>query len=240
MNSQNKPVYRRVLLKLSGEVLRGEKNFGLDFETVKRICGEIKEIHSLGVQIGIVVGGGNIFRGLESEKMGIDRVTGDYMGMLATVINGLAIQNILEKMGIETRVQTAIEMREIAEPFIRRRAISHLEKGRIVIFVCGTGSPYFSTDTASSLRAVEIGADVILKGTKVDGVYNADPQKFKDARMFSTLHYIDLLEKNLRIMDPTAVSMCMDNKIPIVVFNITKPGNLKRIVLGEEVGTKVY
>lgn len=239
MNSQNNPVYKRVLLKLSGEVLRGEKEFGLDFNTVKRICEEIKEIHKMGVEVAIVVGGGNIFRGLESAQIGIDRVTGDYMGMLATVINGLAIQNLLEKMGIETRVQTAIEMKEIAEPLIRRRAIAHLKKGRIVIFVCGTGSPYFSTDTASSLRAAEIGADVILKGTKVDGIYDADPEKFKDARMFPTLNYIDLLEKNLKVMDTTAVSMCMDNKIPIVVFNITKVGNLKGIVLGENIGTKV-
>lgn len=240
MNSPNKTIYKRVLLKLSGEVLGGEKGVGIDFKEVKRICDEIKEAHNMGVQIGIVVGGGNIFRGAENENVEIDRVTGDYMGMLGTVINSLAIQSVLENMGVQTRVLSAIEMKALAEPFIRRRAIRHMEKGRVVVFAGGTGSPYFSTDTASSLRAVEINAEVILKGTKVNGVFDADPFKVQSAKMFSSLTYMDAIKMNLKIMDSTAFSMCMDNKIPIIVFNITVPGNLLKIISGEKIGTLVH
>ena len=239
MSSPNKPVYKRVILKLSGEVMGGKKGFGIDFEEVKRICEEIKEVHNLGVQIGIVVGGGNIFRGAEHQNGEIDRVTGDYIGMLGTVINSLALQTILEKMGVQTRVLSAIEMKALAEPFIRRRAIRHMEKGRVVVFAGGTGSPYFSTDTASSLRAVEVNAEVILKGTKVNGVFDADPLKVESAKMFSSITYMEALQRNLKIMDATAFSMCMDNKIPVIVFNITVPGNLVRIICGEKIGTIV-
>jgi len=239
LSSPNKPVYKRVILKLSGEVMGGKKGFGIDFEEVKRICEEIKEVHNLGVQIGIVVGGGNIFRGAEHQNGEIDRVTGDYIGMLGTVINSLALQTILEKMGVQTRVLSAIEMKALAEPFIRRRAIRHMEKGRVVVFAGGTGSPYFSTDTASSLRAVEVNAEVILKGTKVNGVFDADPLKVESAKMFSSITYMEALQRNLKIMDATAFSMCMDNKIPVIVFNITVPGNLVRIICGEKIGTIV-
>jgi uridylate kinase len=239
LNSLNKPVYKRVILKLSGEVMGGEKGFGIDFKEVRRICEEIKEVHNLGVQMGIVIGGGNIFRGAEHGDGEIDRVTGDYIGMLGTVINSLALQNVLENMGVQTRVLSAIEMKALAEPYIRRRAIRHMEKGRVVVFAGGTGSPYFSTDTASSLRAVEVNAEVILKGTKVNGVFDADPFKVKSAKMFSTITYMEALQKNLKVMDATAFSMCMDNRIPIIVFNITVPGNLLRIICGEKIGTIV-
>lgn len=237
---RHKPVYRKVVLKLSGEALQGPRGYGIDPYVTENIAKEIKEVKRLGVQIAIVIGGGNIYRGnTAAGEHGIDRITADYMGMLATVINGLALQDALEKAGVMTRVQTAIEMQEIAEPYIRRRAIRHLEKNRIVIFVGGTGNPYFSTDTAASLRAVEINADVILKATKVDGVYTADPKKYKSAKKFKELKYIDVLKKGLKVMDATAVSLCMDNKLPIVVFNLTKRGNIKKVILGEKIGTVV-
>ncbi len=233
------PVFRRILLKLSGEALIGSQGFGIDPVTVARIAGEVDEVRKLGVQIGIVVGGGNFIRGVAASESGIDRVVADQMGMLATVINGLALQDALEKFGCHTRVTTAIEIREVAEPFIRRRSVRHLEKGRVVIFAAGTGSPYFSTDTAAALRAVEIKADVILKATKVDGVYDADPQKFSQAKMFSRINYLDVLSRGLKVMDTTAISMCMDNSVPIIVFNLNVPGNLKRVILGEKVGSLV-
>ncbi|BAI79631.1 uridylate kinase [Deferribacter desulfuricans SSM1] len=231
--------YKRILLKLSGEALMGKQNFGIDGDVVKFIAQEIKEIYDLGVQIGIVVGGGNIFRGVSESAKGMDRVSADYMGMLATVINSLALQNALETLGIPTRVQSAIEMRQVAEPFIRRRAIRHLEKGRVVIFGAGTGNPYFTTDTAATLRASEINADVVIKATKVDGVYDSDPMKNKNAVKFDTIKYIDVLTKGLKVMDSTAISMCMDNEIPIIVFDLFGKGNLKDIVLGRKVGTLV-
>ncbi len=233
------PVYKRVVLKLSGEALQGKNGYGIDQSVTSAIAEEIKDVKRLGVQVAVVIGGGNIYRGNAASKFGVDRITADYMGMLATVINGLALQDALEKKDIVTRVQTAIEMQELAEPYIRRRSVRHLEKERVVIFVGGTGNPYFSTDTAASLRAVEIGADVILKATKVDGVYSADPQKYKSARRFKSLKYIDVLKKGLKVMDATAVSLCMDNKLPIIVFNLTKRGNIKRVILGEKVGTLV-
>ena len=233
------PVYKRVLLKLSGESLAGEKDFGIDAETLNRFAVEVKKAHELGVQIGIVIGGGNIFRGLSEKAREMDRVSADYMGMLATIINSIALQDVLEKNGIYTRVMTAIEMREIAEPFIRRRAIRHLEKGRVVIFGGGTGNPYFTTDTAAVLRAIEIEADVILKGTRVDGVYNADPEKVKDAFKFDKLSYLEVVKRGLKVMDSTAITLSMDNGLPIIVFNFNKEDNLKRILLGEPLGTKV-
>ena len=231
--------YSRILLKLSGEALMGNLNYGIDGEVVKFIAEEIKEIYDMGVQIGIVVGGGNIFRGVSESAKGMDRVSADYMGMLATVINSLALQNGLENLGVPTRVQTAIEMRQIAEPFIRRRAMRHLEKGRVVIFGAGTGNPYFTTDTAATLRASEINAEVVLKATKVDGVYDSDPLKNKDAVKFSEISYLDVLNKGLKVMDSTAISMCMDNSIPIIVFDLFGKGNLKNIVLGKKIGTLV-
>jgi uridylate kinase len=235
-----KPVYKRILLKLSGESLGGEDGFGIDWKTLKRFSEEIKEVHDLGVEIAIVLGGGNIFRGVPAVKnFNIDRASADYMGMLATIINSLALQNILEQHGIFTRVQSAIEMERLAEPYIRRRAIRHMEKGRVVIFAGGTGNPFFTTDTAAALRAAEIGAQVILKGTMVDGVYSSDPKKDKNARKFVHLNYIDVLKKDLKVMDATAISLCMDNKIPIIVFNITKRGNLKDVILGKRIGTIV-
>lgn len=236
------PVYKRILLKLSGEALQGPKSHGIDQHILVSIAQQIKEIKDLGVDVAIVLGGGNIFRGQENTAslgLDLDRTVADYMGMLATVINGLAFQDVLEKVGIPTRVLTAIEMERIAEPYIRRRAIRHLEKGRVVIFVAGTGNPYFTTDTAAALRAMEIGADAILKATKVDGVYSADPMKVKDARKFERLKYLDVLKKNLRVMDATAISLCMDNKLPIVVFNLTKNGNIKKVVQGQKIGTIV-
>ena len=233
------PYYRRVLLKLSGEALAGDQGYGIDPGTLTAIAREVKEVVDLGVELALVIGGGNIFRGLAASSKGMDRASADYMGMLATVINSLAMQDALEKIGVFTRVQSAIAMSEVAEPYIRRRAMRHLEKGRVVIFGAGTGNPYFTTDTAASLRAMEIGADVILKGTKVDGVYTADPKKDPDAVKFEQLTYIDVLGKGLQVMDATATSLCMDNNLPIVVFDITTPGNVKRVVMGDRIGTLV-
>lgn len=231
--------YKRILLKLSGEALMGKQQFGIDGATVKYIAEEIKKVHDLGVNIGVVVGGGNIFRGVSESAKGMDRVSADYMGMLATVINSLALQNALENIGVPTRVQTAIEMREIAEPFIRRRAMRHFEKNRVVIFGAGTGNPYFTTDTAATLRASEINAEVVLKATKVDGIYNVDPVKDKDAKKFDEITYLDVLNKGLKVMDSTAISMCMDNKIPIIVFDLFGENNILNIVLGKQIGTLV-
>lgn len=231
--------YKRILLKISGEVLTGDGDYGIDSEVICQIAQEIKEVKNLGVEVAIVIGGGNIFRGMAASAKGMDRASADYMGMLATVMNGLALQDALEKIDVYTRVQTAIEMREIAEPYIRRRAIRHLEKGRVVIFAAGTGNPYFTTDTTASLRAVEIGAEAILKGTKVDGIYNADPLLNKRAQKYDELTYLEVLKKQLKVMDATAISLCLDNRIPIIVFNLKKKGNIKRVVFGERVGTKV-
>ncbi len=233
------PVYRRVLLKLSGEAMAGARSFGLDSERVAELAAEIDAVRALGVQLGIVLGGGNFFRGVSEAARDMDRVAADHMGMLATVINGVALQDALERLGCTTRLMTAIEMRQVAEPFIRRRAIRHLEKGRIVVFAAGTGSPYFSTDTAATLRAMEIKADVILKGTKVDGVYDADPIKVKDARKFEQISYLDVLSRGLGVMDSTAISMCRDNNLPIIVFNLNQHGNLARVVMGEKIGSLV-
>jgi uridylate kinase len=231
--------YKRILLKISGEVLTGERDFGIDPEVILGIAQEIKGVKSLDIQLAIVIGGGNIFRGMAASAEGMDRASADYMGMLATVLNGLALQDALEKLHVDTRVQTAIEMREVAEPYIRRRAIRHLEKDRVVIFAGGTGNPYFTTDTAASLRAMEIGAEVILKGTKVEGVYDADPILNKRARRFNELTYFEVLKRQLKVMDATAISLCMSYRIPIIVFNLKERGNIKRIVLGETVGTIV-
>ncbi len=226
-------------MKISGEILAGDADYGIDPPVIQQIAREIKEVKNLGVEVAIVIGGGNIFRGMAASSKGMDRASADYMGMLATVLNGLALQDALEKIGVFTRVQTAIEMREVAEPYIRRRAIRHLEKGRVVIFAAGTGNPFFTTDTTASLRAMEIGADVILKATKVDGIYEADPMVDKNARKFEELTYLDVLKKQLKVMDATAISLCMDHGIPIIVFNLKKKGNIKRTVLGEKVGTRV-
>jgi len=234
-----RPHYKRILLKISGEILAGDADYGIDPPVIQQIAREIKEVRNLGVEVAIVIGGGNIFRGMAASSRGMDRASADYMGMLATVLNGLALQDALEKIGVYTRVQTAIEMREVAEPYIRRRAIRHLEKGRVVIFAAGTGNPFFTTDTTASLRAMEIGADVILKATKVDGIYEADPMVDKNARKFEELTYLDVLKKQLKVMDATAISLCMDHGIPIIVFNLKKKGNIKRTVLGEKVGTRV-
>jgi uridylate kinase len=231
--------YRRILLKISGEAMMGNQNYGVDPGTVDYIAKEIKDAVSTGVEVAIVIGGGNIFRGVEASVRGIERTSADYMGMLATVINALALQNYLEKYSIPTRVQSAIEMKELAEPYIRRKAVRHLEKGRTVIFAAGTGNPYFTTDTAASLRAMEIGADVILKATKVDGIYSSDPMKEPNAKKFSSLTYIDVLKKGLSVMDSTAISLCMDNNLPIVVFNLKGQGNIRRILQGKKVGTLV-
>jgi len=233
------PKYNRVLLKLSGETLAGNKKFGMDPATLKAIALEIKAVVALKVQVGVVVGGGNIFRGLEASAQGIERAVADYIGMLATVINALALQDALEKAGLPTRVMSAITMNEVAEPYIRRRALRHLEKGRVLIFGAGTGSPYFTTDTAAALRASEIGAQLILKGTKVDGIYDRDPVIHPDARMLPRLTYFQILEKSLRVMDSTAITLSMEQNIPIVVFKLLKPGNMKKVVLGMEVGTLV-
>ena len=235
----NKPVFKRVVLKLSGEALQGRLGYGIDYDVTASIAKQIKEVKKLGVEVAIVIGGGNIFRGITGSARGIDRAAADYMGMLATVINGIALQDALEKEGVYTRVQTAIAMQQLAEPYIRRRAIRHLEKGRAVIFVCGTGNPYFTTDTTAALRAIEIGAEVILKATKVDGVYSSDPVKNKKARRYDTLRYIDVLKKGLKVMDATATSLCMDNNLPIIVFNLTKEGNIKKVITGEKIGTVV-
>lgn len=236
----SKPIYKRIVLKLSGEALQGKLGYGIDSKAVNSVAGQIKEIRKLGVEVAIVIGGGNIYRGIPaSNRQGIDRSTADYMGMLATVINSMALQDVLERMGVFTRVQTAIQMQQIAEPYIRRRAIRHLEKGRVIIFAGGTGNPYFTTDTTAALRAMEIGAEVILKATKVDGVYSSDPNINKGAKKFKKLSYIEVLKKGLKVMDATAVSLCMDNKLPIIVFNLLRSGNIKRVVLGEEIGTIV-
>ena len=233
------PVYKRVLLKLSGEALMGKQTFGVDPQVAGTVAREVREVHRLGVEIAIVIGGGNIFRGLSATAQGMERVSGDLMGMLATVINAIALQDALEKVGVFTRVVSAIEMREVAEPFIRRRAIRHLEKRRVVIFAAGIGNPYFSTDTAAALRAMEVKAEVILKATKVDGIFDADPMKVKDASMFNQISYIDVIGKGLKVMDATAISLCMENRMPIVVFNLGTSGNIKRAVLGEKIGTVV-
>jgi uridylate kinase len=231
--------YRRVLLKLSGEVLAGERGYGIDPTVVSEVADQLQEVNALGVELAIVIGGGNIFRGLAAAATGIERSSADYMGMLATVMNALALQSVLESKGVVTRVQSAIDMRQLAEPYIRRRAIRHLEKKRVVILACGTGNPYFSTDTAAALRAMEIGADVILKGTKVDGVYDRDPMKDRSATMFSRLTFFEVIEKGLAVMDSTAVTLCMENRLPIIVFNLKEKDNIKRIVQGEALGTVV-
>ena len=231
--------YKRILLKLSGEALMGGQNYGIDPAVATQIARDIFDIQNMGVETAIVIGGGNIFRGVAASARGMDRATADYMGMLATVINALALQDAVEQQGVATRVVTAIEMRAVAEPFIRRRAIRHLEKGRVVIFAAGTGNPYFTTDTAAALRAMEIKADVILKGTKVDGIYTADPMLDPNATKFSEISYLKVLERQLRVMDTTAISLCMDNKLPIVVFNLRTPGNIRKVVLGEAIGTTV-
>jgi uridylate kinase len=234
-----RPAHKRILLKLSGEALLGEKAFGIDRTFMDYLAAELREIHELETEIAVVVGGGNIFRGVSDTARGMDRVSADHMGMLATVINSLALQDALERAGVFTRVLSAIEMREVAEPYIRRRAIRHMEKMRLVIFASGTGNPYFSTDTAAALRAIEVKAELILKGTKVDGIYDADPMKEPTAKRFKRLSYLDVLQKGLKVMDTTAISLCMDNRLPITVFDIRTAGNLRRIVMGEPVGTIV-
>ena len=239
MKEAQSPKYSRILLKLSGEALGGPTGLNISPEAVQNMAAQIREVRDLGVQVVLVVGGGNIFRGPSGSKRGIERATGDYMGMLATIINALALQDALEKIGVATRVQSAISMAQVAEPFIRRRAVRHLEKGRVVIFGGGTGNPYFSTDTAAALRANEIGAEVVLKATKVDGIYDSDPKKNPKAKRYSQIRYVEALQKQLKVMDSTAFSLCMDNKMPIIVFDLFRPHNLKRVVMGERVGTLV-
>lgn len=239
MNKNNRLKYKRILLKLSGEALGGAAGVGIDAIAVGEMANQVMEVRQLGIEVVVVIGGGNIFRGLQGSERGIERATGDYMGMLATVINSLALQDRLEKLGVETRVQSAITMSQVAEPFIRRRAMRHLEKGRVVIFGGGTGNPYFSTDTAAALRANEIGADVILKATKVDGIYDSDPKKNPKAKRYSQITYQEALMQQLKVMDSTAFSLCMDNRMPIIVFDVFKPHNLRKVVLGEKVGTLV-
>ena len=239
MTAPARPAYKRILLKLSGEALMGEQTYGIDPAVATQIAKDIKEIQGMGVETAIVIGGGNIFRGVAASARGMDRATADYMGMLATVINALALQDALEQQDVVTRVVTAIEMRAVAEPFIRRRAIRHLEKGRVVVFGAGTGNPYFSTDTAAALRAMEIKADVIMKGTKVDGIYDADPMVKTDAVRYDRISYQQVLEQGLKVMDATAISLCMDNRLPIVVFNLRTPGNIKRAITGEPIGSLV-
>lgn len=234
-----RPAYKRILLKLSGEVFGGKQKYGIDMNILSLLAQEIKEVKKTGADIAVVVGGGNIFRGVAGAVSGIDRATGDYMGMLATVINSLALQDALERAGVRSRVQTAIEMRSIAEPFIRRRAMRHMEKGRVIILGAGTGNPYFSTDTTAALRAAELDVQVILKATKVDGVYDKDPMQHKDAKKFKRITHMEMIQKRLRVMDSTAASLCMENKIPIIVLNVTKSGNIKKAVMGKEVGTLV-
>jgi uridylate kinase len=231
--------YRRILLKLSGEALMGDQGYGVDPNTLFQIADEVIDVHNLGVEVALVIGGGNIFRGVAGASTGMDRAHADYMGMLATLINALAMQDALESRGSNTRVMSAVEVQRVAEPYIRRRAIRHLEKGRLVIFAAGTGNPFFTTDTAASLRAMEIGAEIVMKATKVDGVYDKDPNKHKDARLFKQLSYLDVLNRNLEVMDSTAISLCRDNSLPILVFNMTKPGNIRRVVFGERLGTLV-
>ena len=233
------PVYKRILLKISGEVLAGEQSFGLDARMIQYIASEVSEVAALGVEVAVVIGGGNIFRGIDAADGGMERASADYMGMLATMLNALALQNALEKLGTVTRVQSAIDMRQLAEGYIRRRAIRHLEKKRVVIFAAGTGNPYFSTDTAAALRAMEIGAEVILKGTKVSGIYDADPMKNPKAVKFDRLSFLTVIDKRLKVMDSTAISLCMDHNLPIIVFNVKEKGNIKRIVQGEKLGTLV-
>lgn len=234
------PKYRRVCLKLSGEILAGDRKFGIDRVVIDTLVEQIAAIRDLGVQLGVVIGGGNIFRGVELGQAGLERASGDYMGMLSTAINALALQDLLEQRGVYTRVMSAIEMREICEPYIRRRAVRHLEKGRVIIFACGTGNPYFTTDTAASLRSMEVGAEILLKGTKVDAVYDSDPVKNPSAKPFESLSFMEVLQREIKVMDAAAISLCMDNGLPIRVFNINVPGNLKRVVLGEKVGTLVH
>ena len=234
-----KPAYRRVLIKMSGEVMGGEQGYGICPEAVHGLADQIVAVHKLGVDVAVVIGGGNIFRGLQGSQKGIERATGDYMGMLATVINSMALQSALESAGVDTRLQSAIELKQIAEPFIRRRAVRHLEKGRVVIFGGGTGNPFFTTDSAASLRAIEIDADVILKGTRVDGIYTADPEKDPNAQRFETITFEEVYEKGLKVMDMTAITLCNENKLPIVVFDMNKEGNLHRLISGEDVGTLV-
>ena len=234
-----KPVYKRIVLKLSGEALEGDRGFGIDPKIVTSIAHQIKDVRALGVDIVCVIGGGNFFRGVEGEKNGIDRAAADYIGMLATVMNGLVMSDALEKIGVQTRVQSALEIKALCEPYIRRRAMRHLEKGRVLIFVAGTGNPFFTTDTAAALRAVETNADVILKATKVDGVYDKDPVKYKNAKRFTRLNYLDVIKRQLRVMDTTATSLCMENQLPIVVFDLNRAGNIRRVVLGEKVGTVI-
>jgi uridylate kinase len=233
------PAFRRVLLKLSGEALMGKADFGIDANVVQRVAGELKDVHALGVQLALVVGGGNIFRGLSAKAQNMDRVAADHMGMLATIINSLALQDALEQMGVTTRVMSAIEMRAVAEPYIRRRAIRHLEKGRVIILAAGTGNPYFTTDSAAALRAMEVKAEVLLKATRVDGVFTADPRLDPAATKIPALGYLEVLEKGLRVMDTTAISLCMDNALPIIVFNLTAHGNIRRVVMGEKIGSLV-
>ena len=239
MTEQAKPVYKRVLLKLSGEILAGEKGFGIDPATINKLVAEIGSVCKLGVELGIVIGGGNLFRGVQLGEQGMDRASADYVGMLATAMNALALQDCMERANIDTRVMSGIEMRQISEPYIRRRATRHLEKGRAVIFAAGTGNPYFTTDTAASLRAMEIGADILLKGTKVDAVYDKDPKKYSDAVAYRNLTFMDVLRGELKVMDAAAISLCKDNDMPIIVFDIGTPGNLKKIVMGESIGTMV-
>jgi uridylate kinase len=233
------PKYKRILLKLSGESLMGNKSFGLDPVVIEKYANEVKTIVDLGVQVAIVIGGGNIYRGMNESETGIERAHGDYMGMLATVINGMAMQAMLEKLGVYTRLQSAIKMEQIAEPYIRRRAVRHLEKNRVVIFGAGTGNPYFTTDTAGSLRAIEVSADVILKGTRVNGIYTADPEKDPTAKKYDKISFKECIDKNLKVMDMTAFTLCMENNLPIIVFDMNEPGNLKKVVMGEEIGTLV-
>ena len=237
--SNGKPKYKRVLIKLSGEALMGEQPFGIDTQVFETMAGEINQVQTLGVETAVVIGGGNIFRGIAASARGMDRVSADHMGMLATLINGLALQDALEKLGTHTRVLSALEIREVAETFIRRRAIRHLEKGRVIIFAAGTGNPYFSTDTAAALRAMEIKAEIIIKGTKVSGIYSADPEREADATFFEEITYFEVIEKGLKVMDTTAISLCMDNSLPIIVFDVKEPGNMKRVVCGEKIGTMV-
>ena len=234
-----KSIYKRVLLKISGEALQGSQGYGIDPLVAKSIAEQIRDIHQLGCSVACVVGAGNIFRGLQASEQGMDRATADYIGMLATIINSMVLQDSLEKLGVPTRVQSAIEVQELAEPYIRRRAVRHLEKKRVVIFAAGTGNPYFTTDTAAALRAIEIGADVILKATKVDGVYDKDPVKHKGAKRFEHLSYLDVLKKGLKVMDATAISLCMDNHLPIVVFDLNKKGNIRRVIMKEKIGTQI-
>ncbi len=233
------PVFKRVVLKLSGEALQGDLGYGVDPKVASSIAEQVKEVHEMGIDLACVIGAGNIFRGLQASKAGMDRATADYIGMLATVINSLVLQDALEKLGVHTRVQSAIEIKELAEPYIRRRAVRHFEKRRVIIFAAGTGNPYFTTDTAAALRAIEMGAEVILKATKVDGVYTHDPVKNKNAKKFEKLRYIDVLKKGLKVMDATAISLCMDQQMPIIVFNLTKYGNIRKVIMGEKIGTRV-